>query len=588
MGYEGWFALSVVVVMLGFLALTKIGPDTVLMGGVTLLLITGVLSPSEALSGLANEGMVTVGVLYIVAAGIDRTGLTVVIVDYLLGKPRSMLTAQLRLQVPTTVVSAFTNNTPQVAIMIPAVEQWCRRHDLPVSKFMIPLSYASLLGMWTLIGTSTNLIVNGLMMAQAKAPSLGMFDIAWVGVPVSILGLAFMIIFSKWLLPDRQPGISFIENTREYTVEMIVEPDGRLEGKTVEEAGLRNLPNMYLAEIERRGHVLSAVSNQEPLEGNDRLLFVGAVNGAVDLQKIRGLMPATEQVFKLRPPRSDRSLLEAVVSHGSPLVGRSIRQGRFRARYNAVVLAVARHGALLRNKVGDVVLLPGDTLLLEARPSFLEEYRYTRDFYLVSPIEDSSPPRHERAPVALIILGGMVVLATMEWLSMVQAAMLAAGFMIMTGCVSGSDARSSIDTEVLLTIAASIGLGQALLKTGAAEGIAGGLIGFAGSNPWTALTMVYITTLILTEIVGHAAAAVLIFPIAMSTAQSLGVNVAPFAISIMMSASLAFASPIANQTHLMVWGPGGYRFTDFLRMGIPMDIITATASILLIPMFWPF
>ena len=193
MGYEAWFALSVVVVMLGFLALTKIGPDTVLMGGVTLLLITGVLSPSEALSGLANEGMVTVGVLYIVAAGIDRTGLTVVIVDYLLGKPRSMLTAQLRLQVPTTVISAFTNNTPQVAIMIPAVEQWCRRHDLPVSKFMIPLSYASLLGMWTLIGTSTNLIVNGLMMSQAKAPSLGMFDIAWVGVPVSILGLAFMI-----------------------------------------------------------------------------------------------------------------------------------------------------------------------------------------------------------------------------------------------------------------------------------------------------------------------------------------------------------------------------------------------------------
>jgi len=588
MGYEAWFALSVVVVMLGFLALTKIGPDTVLMGGVTLLLITGIISPREALAGLANEGMVTVGVLYIVAAGIHRTGLTVVIVDYLLGKPRSMLTAQLRLQVPTTVISAFTNNTPQVAIMIPAVEQWCRRHDMPVSKFMIPLSYASLLGMWTLIGTSTNLIVNGLMMSHAKAPSLGMFDIAWVGVPVSVLGLAFMILFSKWLLPDRQPGISFIEDTREYTVEMIVQPDGRLEGKTVEEAGLRNLPNMYLAEIERRGHVLSAVSNQEPLEGNDRLLFVGAVNGAVDLQKIKGLIPATEQVFKLRPPRSDRSLLEAVVSHGSPLVGRSIRQGRFRARYNAVVLAVARHGVLLRSKVGDVVLLPGDTLLLEARPSFFEEHRYTRDFYLVSPIEDSSPPRHERAPIALIILGGMVVLATLELLSLLQAAMLAAGFMIMTGCVSGSDARSSIDTEVLLTIAASIGLGQALLKTGAAGAIATGLTGFAGSNPWMALAMVYTTTLVLAEVVGHAAAAVLIFPIAMSTAQSLGVNVLPFAISIMMSASLAFASPIANQTHLMVWGPGGYRFADFLRMGIPMDLMTATASILLIPMIWPF
>jgi len=359
-------------------------------------------------------------------------------------------------------------------------------------------------------------------------------------------------------------------------------------GKTLEEAGLHHFEGVYVAEIDRGGHVLPAVSSREPLEGDDRLVFVGGAEAVAELQKIKGLKPATDQIFRLDVPRSERLLIEAVVSPGCPIVGMSVKQGRFRSRYDAVVMAVARHGQRLKQNVEDIVLRPGDVLLLEAQEIFVEQQRNARDFYLVSPIEDSSPPRHEKAWIALTILGLMVVVAVAGWLSMVKAAMLAAGFMIMTGCVSGGEARRSIDTEVLLTIAAAIGLGAAMLKTGAADGIASSVTALAGSNPWMNLAAIYILTLVLTEIISHAAAAVLVFPSAMTTAQNLGVNVAPFAMTIMMSASVAFATPFGYQTNMMVYGPGGYHFTDFLRVGIPMDIITATTAILIIPLVWHF
>jgi di/tricarboxylate transporter len=588
MGVEAWFSIAVVVVMLGFLAFTDIGQDTVLMGGVTLLLITGILTPGEALAGLANEGMVTVGVLYIVAAGLQQTGVTQIIVERLLGPVRSTTWAQLKMMVPAAVISAFTNNTPQVAIMIPALEEWARRFKLRAADLMMPLSYATILGgMWTIIGTSPNLVVNGLVTAQARMEPFGFFAPAWVGVPLTIVGIPCILLLMR-LVPDRNPPESEFASAREYTVEMIVEPDSSRVGKTLMEAGVRHFPGMYLAEIVRDGHVIGAVSSDEVLEANDRLIFVGGAEAVVDLQRIKGLKPATDQIFKLDSPRSERLLIEAVVSPDCPIVGKTVRQGRFRSRYDAVVMAVARHGRRIRQNTADIALRPGDMLLLEAGDVFVEQQRNSRDFYLISPIEDSSPRRHERMWVALTILGAMVAVAGTGLLSMVQAAMLAAGFMIMTGCVSGAEARRSIDTGVLLTIAASFGLGTALLKTGAANGIATSVIALAGSNPWMNLAAIYILTLVLTEIISNNAAAVLAFPIAMATAQSLGVSVTPFAMAVMMSASVAFATPFGYQTNMMVYGPGGYQFSDFFRVGVPMDIITAATAILLIPLVWPF
>ena len=589
MSIEAIFTLVIVGLMLGLLVLTSIGADTVLMGGLTLLLVSGILSPSEALAGLSNEGMITVAVLYVVVAGVRQSGGTDLIIQRILGRPRSLVDGQMRVMAPVAALSAFLNNTPVVAIMIPATLDWARRFSLQASGLLIPLSYASILGgTCTLIGTSTNLVVSGLVNSHTQLEPIGFFDIAWVGLPCTLIGILFVVLFSRWLLPVRTPPISCWENPREYSVEMMVDPGGSLVGKTVEEAGLRHLPALFLAEIERSGRFLDAFTSKEILEPNDRLVFTGMVDAVVDLQKIRGLKPATNQIFKLDSPRSDRLLAEAVVSHRCSLVGRSIREGGFRSIYNAVVIAVARHGERLHQNIGDVVLRPGDTLLLEAQPSFVEQQKHSFDFFLVSSIEDTAPPRHEKAFVAMGILAAMVLAVSMGWLSMLKAAMLAGGGMIMTGCVNGTQARNSIDWQVLLTIAASFGFGQALLNTGAAGFVAQSVISLAGGNPWWTLAMVYVLTSVFTSLITNNAAVVLLFPIAITAAQDLQVNPLPFIMTIMIGASASFATPIGYQTNLMVYTAGGYRFHDFLRIGIPLNVLIGVVSVLLIPVIWNF
>ncbi len=588
MTWEAWFTLGIILFQMGMLISTRTGPDVILLGGVTLLLVFNVLTPDEALGGLANEGMVTVGVLYVVVAGLRETGGIGWLVEKCLGRPRSTLAAQARLMPPVIAMSAFLNNTPVVAMLIPAVKEWAKNYRLPVSQLLIPLSYASILGgVCTLIGTSTNLVVYGLLL-KSGFPELHMFEITQVGLPVAVLGFFYILLFGRKWLPNREPAFTALSDPREYTVEMIVEPDSPLDGKSIEEAGLRNLTGMFLIEVEREGRILPAVSPQERLKINDRLVFCGIVESVVDLQRIRGLKPATNQVFKLDSPRPDRCLIETVVSSSCALVGRTIRDGRFRNQYNAVVIAVARHGKRIHKKIGDIILQPGDTLLLEAHPSFLEQQKNSRDFYLISRVEDSHPLRHERSYIAMGILAGMVVCVTFGWLSMLKAAMLAAGLMLITQCCKVSTARRSVDWQVLMVIAASFALGNALEKSGLAHTVGHGLISLAGNSPWISLALVYLVTILFTELITNNAAAVLVFPIAMSTARDLGVNFMPFAVVIMMAASASFATPIGYQTNLMVYGPGGYHFTDYMKIGIPLGILVGVTVIGLTPLCWPF
>jgi len=490
---------------------------------------------------------------------------------------------------PVAALSAFLNNTPVVAMFIPAVQDWAKRHDLSLSRLMIPLSYASIAGgACTLIGTSTNLVVNGLVRSETELPGLGMFELAWVGLPVLAVVYGCVVLGSRWLLLERRPAISRFADAREYTVEMLVEPRSPLVGKSIEDAGLRQLPGMYVVEINREGAVLPAVSPHERLKAQDRLVFVGIVDSVIDLQKIRGLTPATDQVFKLDSPRHERCLIEAVVSDSFALLGKSIREGRFRTLYGAAVIAVARNGERIDRKVGDIVLKPGDTLLLETHHSFVEQHRNSRDFLLVSRLDDSRPPRHERAGIALTIVAGMVVSVAAGWLSMLEGAMLAAGLMLVTRCTSGSVARRSVDWQVLLVIAASFGIGNALQSTGAAEAIAASLIVPAGGSPWVALALVFAITATFTAIITNNAAAVLMFPIALATAERLGVSFMPYAITIMVAASASFATPIGYQTNLMVYGPGGYRFGDYLRIGAPVTLLVGITTVAIVPFVWPF
>ncbi|ALP53378.1 potassium transporter TrkA [Candidatus Tenderia electrophaga] len=590
MTVDAWITIAVITVCFLTLVFTRWAADVVLMGGVTLLLVLGILTPEAALSGLANEGMVTVGVLFIVSAGLKETGAINWLTDSLLGRPRSLANAQMRVMGPVAGFSAFLNNTPVVAMLIPAVNDWARKYHLSVSKLLMPLSYAAIVGgTCTLIGTSTNLIVNGLMIKESDGDGLTMFELAWIGVPCTLLVFIYVLVVSKWLLPERKSAITQFSDVRQYTVEMLVEPRSSLEGKSIEEAGLRQLSGLYLVEIERRGHILPAVSPKERLESGDRLVFAGVVDSVVDLQKIRGLTPATNQVFKVNVPRPERSFIEAVVSDTNPLVGKTVKEGRFRSRYNAAIIAVSRNGEQLRMKIGEIVLQAGDTLLLEAPAAFTENHRNSRDFFLVSELLGSNPPRHDRAVLSISILLGMVVLVSAGVLSMLKAALLAAGLMIVSRCLTGNNARRAVDWQVLIVIAASFGLGQALYQTGGADYLANRIVALAGDgHPIIALAAVYFATALLTAMITNNAAAVLMFPVVLSMATSLDVSFMPFVIVLMVAASASFATPIGYQTNLMVFGPGGYHFSDYIRMGLPLTLLIGVLCLLIVPVVWPF
>lgn len=587
LGPEAWITLGVIGLVFGVLLLTTIDTDVVLTGAVTVLLVLGILTPKEAFAGLSNEGIVTIAVLYVVVAGLDATGANNIMAERFLSRPKSVTSALLKMMFPVTFVSAFMNNTPVVAMFLPTVNDWAKQHRIAVSKLMIPLSYAAVLsGTVTMISTATNLLVNG-MLLQAKGHQFGMFDLAGVGIPITIVGVLFVVFTNRWLLPDRQPASAQFGDPREYATEMIVDPNGPMVGKTIEDAGLRQLPQMFLAEIDRDGDILPAVGPHERLRAGDRLVFVGVVSSVVDLQKLRGLKPATDQIFKLDAPRARRCLLEAVVAPQCPLIGQTIRGGSFRTVYDAVIIAMSRRGERIDRKIGDIVLRAGDTLLLEAHPSFADRQRDSHHFYLVSRVPESTPLQHDRAFMALGILLAMILAASFTKLGMLKAAMLAGGAMLAARCCTATQARQSVEWKIILSVAAAFALGTAVEKSGLARAIAEGLTSAAQGDAMWSLAGIYGGTLILTELVSHSAAVSLVFPIALQTADGLGLSYLPFVAAVTVAGSLGFATPLGYQTHMMVYGPGGYRFSDFVRIGVPLDLVCWGLAMLTIPWVLP-
>ncbi|RME29295.1 MAG: SLC13 family permease [Deltaproteobacteria bacterium] len=585
--------LIVIVGALLLMMANVLSPDIILLGGVVVLAAAGILTPAEAFSGFSNTGMLTIAALFVVAAGLKETGAVQVATARLLGVPGSERGALVRLVAPVVVASAFLNNTTIVATLLQAVHDWAQRIRISPARLLMPLSFASILGgTCTLLGTSTNLVVAGLvhdlLPTTPGLHEIGMFEMTPLGVVVALAGSLILVVAGPWLLPDRRPPVSVYDDPRQYTMELLVPPGSRLSGLTVEEAGLRHLPGAFLMEIVRGDDVLAAVDAHQRLAEGDRLVFVGDITAMVDLQRMPGLVAAPDQVFKLQGDRIRRRIVEAVVSERNPIVGRTIRDGGFRRRYQAVVIAVARAGERLAGRIGDIVLRPGDVLLLEAGEGFVDEHRRRSDFVLVSSVEGASPPRYERAGVAGLILAALVAAITLQWMPAVTAAFLGGMAMLLTRCCTLEEARRSLDLTVLVAIAAAFGLGRAMHTTGLDREIADLVVTVGADSPLAALAAVYLVTVLLTEVVTNNAAAVLAIPIAMSLAERLDVAPMGFVIAVMMAASASFLTPIGYQTNLMVFNAGGYRPLDYLRLGAPISLAAGILTVVIVPWLWPF
>lgn len=586
MEWQGLLSLMLTLGALGTLIFTRIGPHLVMSGVMVILLVSGVLSPAEAFSGFSNSGLVTVAAMFVVAAGIHASGGIELIVHHVLGEPKSIRRAQMRMAFPVALFSGFLNNTPVVATMIPALRAWAKRIDVPVSKLMIPLSYSAILGgTMTLVGTSTNLVVNGQYQAMTGEAGFSLFSITAVALPVGVIGLIFILTFFPRWLPDRREKAIF-GNLREFTLEVAVAADGPLVGKTVVQAGLRNLKRIYLVEIERAGAIVPAVASEEPLQAGDRLIFAGDTEAISDLLRIKGIVASTNGEPILGREHSERRLVEAVISPHSNCINQTIRDSQFRERYGAVVLAVARNGERVPGNLGTIKLKPGDTLLLEARPAFVSRQQYNKDFLLINDLQTEAP-RHQRAYLAWGILLAVVLASASGLLPILHAGLIGAAAMLVTGCCSAPQAQKSLDPTVLLTIAASFALGVALDKTGVARLLGETLVSLSGGHPWLILVMVYISVSLLTESITNNAAAIIMLPVVLEITEKASLNPEPYIFALMIAASASFATPLGYQTNLMVYGPGGYRFTDFLKVGAPMNAVIGISTIVVLILGWP-
>jgi di/tricarboxylate transporter len=631
MSWQAYVALGTTVVVFALLQLMRRVPtDLLFLGGLVVVTLCGVITPSQALEGFSSNAIITIGGLMVCAAGLRRTGVIDWLGERLLGRTTNEKSALGRLGVALVGSSAFLLNTALVVMTMPFVLDWCRKRGVSPSRLLIPVSYFTILGgVLTLVGTSTTLVINGelqrehteriaqveVLRASPDTSSeqletkaafahqvrpMKLFELGKVGLPCACIGSIALILMAAVLLPDRREIMGqFDALRRDYLVEMKVQSNCNLIGKSVAAAGLRNLPGLFLIEIDRGYDVITPVSPTDIIYDRDRLVFTGVVETIVDLEKIPGLVPAAEDYEVDPAARVQRHLVEVVLSRSCPAIGQTIREASFRQRYGAAVVAVHRNGARVSNKIGSIVVEPGDTLLLQATGDFVSKHRNSRDFYLVSDVEESAPRRHERTMWA-----GLLAITLIVWLSSTNffreqemlagasstaiAAIAIAGLMIVTRCLSMSEARSAIELPLLLTIAGALGMAKALSVSGAAGFISQQIVGVVGDSPWLLLIAIYLLTAVFTELITNNAVAVAMFPIAVGVAEQAGLSPRPFIMAIALAASLSFATPIGYQTNLMVMGPGGYKPADFLKIGLPLSIVVATVALILIPYVWAF
>ena len=585
--WQAWVTLAIVAGMLVALIREIARPEMIFLAALGLLLGCGILTPEEAFQGFSNPAVLTVGALFVVAVGVQNTG-AIAFADRLLFSRTTSLPAVLaRLMLTTASMSAFLNNTPIVAMLIPRLQAWADTNHVPSSKLLIPLSYAAIIGgMTTLIGTSTNLLVSGLMQSYGY-DGLGLFDLTWVGLPAALAVIAYVALVGHRLLPLRSQGGSiFDEQLDQYLFDVRVGSKCFMVGQTIERAELRSLGEAYLVHL-YRDNTLVPSSPETVLHSGDVLTFLGKVTLMDKLLERPGLERVVAAVHT--KPSVTLPLYEAVVAPSSQLVGRTLKEANFREQFQGVVLGIHRRDTQIEGPLSQVKIRPGDLLLIEAPKGFDERWNSRRsEFYLVAPRRPAlSKPDPGKAPLALLILLAIVVLAALDVAPIATTAFVGAMIMLATGCVPGWEARRAVDFPVLVVIASALGVGQALEQTGIAGVVASGLVNAAAPlGTIGVLAAVYLMTSLLTEVITNNAAAALMLGIGLAAAKNLGAAPEAFAIAVTIAASASFLTPIGYQTNLMVMAAGGYRFTDYTRIGLPAALLTAVVSITMIGLLW--
>ncbi len=588
MSGEAWLTLVVIGVAVAIMVRNVAPPSATMLGAAVVLLVAGVTTPDEALSGFSNPAPFTIAALLIVARAVEGTGALVPAVEAMLRDSGSQVRSTLRLLTPTAASSAFLNNTSVVAMLVPAVSNWSDQRDVSPSRYLMPLSFAAILGgMITVMGTSTNLAISGLLEESALDP-IGLFEVAKLGLPIAAVGLVLITITVPRLLPERQGARRRAEaEAREFVVDMVVEAGGPLDSAQVESGGLRHLQGVFLAQIERDGDVIAPVAPTTVLQGDDLLRFVGRADDIVDLQTRDGLR-SSESSDVLALGGDGRATFEVVLGARFPALGRTLRDAEFRGRYGAAVIAIHRAGQRIDAKLGDVRLRVGDTLLLIANEDFRDRWSGSHDFLLISGARVLTPERQRvKSSIVGLVVVGIVALTLSGLTTILEASLLAAIALVALRVLRPDEAREAVDLEVIITIAAAFGLAAATQSSGLGDEIAGGLVSaFDGLGDRGVLLGLVLTTIVLTELITNGAAAVLMFPIALSAASATGLDPRGTAIAIALSASASFLTPIGYHTNTMVYGPGGYRFLDYARLGAPLTILVIVVIVALTPELW--
>lgn len=594
MSFDAYATLTILILTFLTLMKTRVPPAAVFLAALTAAMTLDLAPLPRLLSGFSNSGMLTVAALFVVAAGMYSTGAVSRIIDRLVGNPGTTLSAQTRILPAMAAGSAFLNNTPLVAMMIPVIRDMAKLGSLSLRQMFIPLSFASIMGgACTVIGTSTNLIIAGLA-ADALAggdavPGLReitMFAPAWPGVPLALAGIIFLMATSGVLLRKRSEEKEDDTPSRCYSGEFRVKKSGGLSGRKLSDTGLTGTPGLTLTSLVRDGKTLDLDEDPE-LEAGDRLALTAEKEALIDLWQEDNLVPHHSGVVSEN--RHDHLLAGAVISGNSAVVGRRIKAlPTSDSPYRFRVVALSREGECVEDALGETRLRPNDHVILEVEESFLYHSQIERDFTMTKLLKGCYLKRTHRSLPAALITAAMVLAAAFQVMSMLNAALLAGAAMVATGCLTLRIAARSIDWETLLVIAAAIGLGAAATDSGLAGHIADLVVTAGGSSPWITLAAIFAGTSLMTNIITNNAAAAFMFPIALSAAQRLEVNAMPFIIVIMISASCAFISPAGYQTNLMVWEPGNYRFTDFIRMGLPLTLLAALVTVGLTPLVYQF